>query len=128
MSSKFGGFLKSLGKKMSNREDDVAGLTENEKQQLERIVRERKFQLVAEKKLRDLERKFAPKTKKPMNVTFAEIKKFRKKNLARRMENMDRLERRKLEYKKRVADNKMRRGKTSKITERERLVRNLKRW
>jgi len=63
--------------------DDTSDFSEVEKAELNQMLKQRKMELVAQKKLRDLERKYAPKEKKSASDTFSKIKEYRQKNLAR---------------------------------------------
>ena len=87
-----GDFFDDLKKKVSSRFDDTAGLSEKQKRQVERLVLERKLELIAEKRLRDIEKKFAVKEKPKLSEKLAKVKEFRQRNIARRKEQMDRRE------------------------------------
>lgn len=82
--------------------DDTAGMTAEQKRMLDKVILERKLELIAEKRLRALEKKYAPKEKKSASDTFAKIKAYRQKNLARRkqrfMENEMKIKKWKSEY------------------------------
>jgi len=91
------GKIKSLFNKV--RRDELAGLTEEQKGQLENIERQRRFELIAANRLRKLEEKLSPKPKKTASDVFAEIKKFRETNLRRRAERISRVETAKKKFK-----------------------------
>ncbi len=79
--------------------DELEGLSSEDRIKLDRVIKERRFELIARKRLRSLENKFAPKEKKTTSEIFADIKQFREKNLKNRKERMARVEDRKKRFK-----------------------------
>jgi len=88
--------------------DETIDLSEEQKKQLEIALQERKFELIAQKKFRDLERKFSPKNKKSFSERLAELKKYRERNLRRQKERSAYLKNRREAYERKVAANKLR--------------------
>lgn len=80
-------------------EGDMGDFSEEEKKQLQAMIRQRKLELVAQSKLRSLEEKYAPKEKKKMSEVFANVKQFRMENLRKRQERMKMLEDKKKKFK-----------------------------
>lgn len=79
--------------------DDSADLTEREKLDMERMIRDRKVELIAQKRLRDLERKYAPKEDKPMKEVFNKIREYRQENISRREQRVQTTEDKKQRFK-----------------------------
>jgi len=91
---------KLVGKVRKNfMNDDTADLTDKEKLDMEKLIRERKLELIASKRLRDLEKKYAPKEKTSVKETFAKIKAYRQENIARREDRLKQNEYKKKKFK-----------------------------
>jgi hypothetical protein len=91
---------KLVGKVRKNfMNDDTADLTDKERMDMEKLIRERKLELIASKRLRDLEKKYAPKEKTSVNDTFAKIKAYRQQNLSRRENRIKQTEYKKEKFK-----------------------------
>ena len=88
--------------------DETSGLSEEQKLQLEVAMRDRRFELIAQKKFRDLEKKFSPKSKKSFSEGLSELKKYRERNLARQGERSRYLMQRRDLHEGKVAKNKLR--------------------
>ena len=80
-------------------EDDLAKLSDKEKLELNKMLKSRRLELIAQKQLRELERKYAPKEKSSVSETFAKINAYRKANLAKRQERISKTELAKTKFK-----------------------------
>lgn len=70
--------------------DETADFSSREKAELDKMLKQRKMELVAQKKLRDLEKKFEPKEKRKASDVFSQIKSYRQKNLNNRQQRLQR--------------------------------------
>jgi hypothetical protein len=78
--------------------DDEGSLSKKDKFELEKMIKERRLELIAQKKLRDLEKRYAPENKKNMSDVFENIKKYRQENLSKRQQRMSINEEKKRRY------------------------------
>ena len=88
--------------------DDTSDLSEEQKLQLEGALKDRKFELIAQKRFRDLERKFESKTKKNFSERLLELKKYRENNIRKQAERGQHLRSRRDIHESKVAQNKLR--------------------
>ncbi len=78
--------------------DDTEKFNARQKAELDKMLKEREMELIAQKKLRKLENKYSPKEKRSASDVFSQIKSYRQKNLSNRQDRFKRTEQRKKKY------------------------------
>ena len=78
--------------------DETKDFSPREKAELDKMLKQRKLELVAQKKLRNLEKKYEPKEKRKASDVFQEIKSYRQKNLSNRDSRIKRNDQAKKRY------------------------------